>query len=69
MATYDKDGFRAPRSYCVWVLESAVLHATRNEIAWWEIWDVHTTRTGAVSQRDKMFANKKMARIRKYVPA
>lgn len=75
------NGFRAPRSCCVWVLEVGVLGTGtrwgRGEIAWWEIWSAHNTRAEAVAARDKEQTGtlklskrfrKATMRIRKYVP-
>jgi hypothetical protein len=69
--------FRAPKSLFVWVLEVAVLHATKPEIAWWEVWSAHNSRAEAVRARDnpqigKLKVSERFLkatrRIRKYVP-
>lgn len=73
--------FRAPKEFCVWVLEVAVLSAAKrwgkDEIAWWEVWSAHNTRHEAVAERDKEHNRPKWItkkfhkathRIRKYVP-
>lgn len=73
--------FRAPRSYCVWVLECGVFGTStrwgKNEIAWWEIWSAHNTRREAIEELKKRDTGevkickrfrKAIMRIRKYVP-